>query len=210
MRAILLFATLVVCNNVYGIYVKSMFKREPDPENTCCIELAHLYFTNNHQYIAMGTSFASLDAKLCCENQLNEVKIDSTTISQFQLDSLEKVNAFNKSAAFKQSVGQAMLKYRLTLEGKKGKIEVTQNQVSGKLILHFTASEAGTMRLSVEPVNNNNVFYDDVEVTAGKNEMEINYVPYVADAHRDPFMTYLIVLLNENEMLGVTYQHKFR
>jgi hypothetical protein len=210
MRAILLFATLVVCNNVYGIYVKTMFKGEPDPENTCCIELAHLYFTNNHQYIAMGTSFASLDAKLCCENQLNEVKIDSTTISQFQLDSLEKVNAFNKSAAFKQSVGQAMLKYRLTLEGKKGKIEVTQNPVSGKLILHFTASEAGTMRLSVEPVNNNNVFYDDVEVTAGKNEIEINYVPYVADAHRDPFMTYLIVLLNENEMLGVTYQHKFR
>lgn len=206
----LLIIAMFSFTNVYGIYVRTYLKGNPDPNKTCCIELAHMYYTNTHEYIAMGTSFASLDDALCCEKENAGVDLDLKSISQFQKDSLDAVYAFNKSDAFKQSVNQVLLKYRLTREGKKGKIEVSQNPVSGKLILSFTAEKAGTMNLSVEPINNKNYFTDEVEVKEGKNEIEINYVPYAGKHPQTPFITYLITLINSNEVLGVTYQHQFR
>jgi hypothetical protein len=193
-----------------ALYVKTMFKGAPEETNLCCIELAHVYYTNNHQYIAMGTSFASLDDALCCEKETGGVDLDLKSISQFQKDSLDAVYAFNKTEKFQQSVNNVLLRYRLTIEGKKGKIEVSQNPVSGKLILSFIAAKAGKMNLTIEPINNNNMFQDEVEVRAGKNEIEINYVPYASEHPQPPFITYLITLINDNEVLGVTYQHQFR
>ena len=207
---VLLIAAMVSFTNAYGIYVKTYLKGNPDPNKTCCIALVHLYFTNAHEYVAMGTSLASLDDALCCEKEATGVDLDLKSISQFQKDSLDAVYAFNASDAFKQSVNQVVLKYRLTREGKTGKIEVAQNPVSGKLVLSFTAEKAGTMNLSVEPMNNKNYFTDVVEVKEGKNEIEINYVPYAGERSQTPLTTYTITLINDNAVFGVIYRHQFR
>jgi len=211
MKALLTFVFALGClNQANAIYVKTYLTNVSKAEKTCCIKLAHIYYTNNHEYIVMGKSFASIDKESCCEIAINEVQLDLSSLSQFQKQHLDDVIAFNESGGIVVGREQELLKYRLAVEGKKGKIEVSQNPISGKLILSFTAIKAGRMNLSVEPIDNNNSFYEEVEVKEGKNELEIDYVPFSGPSSQTPFITYSIVLLCENEVLGATYQHQFR
>lgn len=163
----------------HAIQVQTMFKGSPDKMESCCIELAHVYYTDDYEYIGIGTSYVSLNDDLCCAQVLGEVIIDEEAISQFQKDKIPDVYAFNETEAFKRTVARALLKYRLSLENKMGKIEVSQNPISGKLSLKFQASEAGTMELAIEPMGDSKKFYyGTLKVNEGWNETEIDYVPF--------------------------------
>ncbi len=197
-------------NQANAIYVKTYLKSASKTEKACCVELAHIYYTDNHEYIVMGKSFASIENKSCCEIAINKVELDLSSLSQFQKERLNEVIAFNESGGIENGRNQELLKYRLTAEGKNGKIEVSQNPISGKLILSFTAVKAGKMNLSVEPLDNKNSFFDEVEVKEGTNELEIDYVPFNGQLSQTPFITYNIGLLCEDEVLNATYQHQFR